>query len=87
MKQDRGQSQAGALDRDENSHAAKNAARLDKRISAIEEKMGKFRDLVSRIDKALADPAVFIEDPAKAALLSSQRGELSECSLRPKTNG
>jgi ATP-binding cassette, subfamily F, member 3 len=49
--------------------------------------MGKFRDLVSRIDKALADPAVFIEDPAKAALLSSQRGELSECSLRPKTNG
>jgi hypothetical protein len=30
----------------------------------------------SRIDKALAEPAVFIEDPAKAALLSSQRGEL-----------
>jgi ATP-binding cassette, subfamily F, member 3 len=49
--------------------------------------MGKFRDLVSRIDEALADPAVFIEDPAKAALLSSQRGELSECSLRPQTNG
>jgi hypothetical protein len=44
--------------------------------------MGKFRDLVSRIDEALADPAVFIEDPAKAAL-----SELSECSLRPKTNG
>src|ERR1700720_2424962 len=80
------QSRAGALDRDENSHAAKNAARLDKRISAIEEKMGKFRDLVSRIDKALAGPAV-IYDPAKAALLSSQHGELSECSLRPKTNG
>jgi hypothetical protein len=26
-----------------------------------------FHDLVSRIDKALAEPAVFIEDPAKAA--------------------
>ena len=38
--------------------------------------MRKFHDLVSRIDKALAEPAVFIEDPAKAALLSSQRGEL-----------
>ena len=38
--------------------------------------MRKFHDLVSRIDKALAEPAVFIEDPARAALLSSQRGEL-----------
>jgi ATP-binding cassette subfamily F protein 3 len=52
-------------------HAARN-----KRISAIEEKMRKFHDLVSRIDKALAEPAVYIEDPSKAALLSSQRGEL-----------
>jgi ATP-binding cassette, subfamily F, member 3 len=72
MKQDR----QAAQDRDENPCAAKNAAQLDKRISAIEEKMRKFHDLVSRIDKALAEPAVFIEDPAKAALLSSQRGEL-----------
>jgi hypothetical protein len=45
-------------------------------FGTIEEKMRKFHDLVSRIDKALAEPAVFIEDPAKAALLSSQRGEL-----------
>jgi hypothetical protein len=49
---------------------------LDKRISAIEEKVRKFHDLISRIDKALAEPAVYIEDPAKVALLSSQRGEL-----------
>ena len=76
MKQDRGQARQAAPDRDEDPHAAKNAAQLDKRISAIEEKMRKFHDLVSRIDKALAEPAVFIEDPAKAALLSSQRGEL-----------
>ena len=45
-------------------------------MSVIEEKMRKFHDLISRIDKALAEPAVFIEDPAKAARLSSQRGEL-----------
>ena len=51
-------------------------AQLDKRISAIEEKVRKFHDLISRIDKALAEPAVYIEDPAKVALLSSQRGEL-----------
>ncbi len=38
--------------------------------------MRKFHDLISRIDKALAEPAVYIEDPAKVALLSSQRGEL-----------
>jgi ATP-binding cassette, subfamily F, member 3 len=72
---DRGEA---APDRDENPHAAKNAAQLDKRISAIEEKIRKFHDLVSRIDKALAEPTVFTEDPAKAALLSSQRGELEK---------
>jgi ATP-binding cassette, subfamily F, member 3 len=76
MKHDRGKAKQAAPDRDQNSHAAKNAAQLDKRISAIEEKIHTFHDLVSRIDKALAEPAVFIKDPAKAALLSSQRGEL-----------
>lgn len=74
-------------DQGENPRAAKNAAGLDKRISAIEEKMRKFHDLVSRIDKALAEPAVFIEDPAKAALCLPSAANLSECSLRPKTNG
>jgi ATP-binding cassette subfamily F protein 3 len=76
LKKDRGEGRQAAPDRDQNPHAAKNAAQLDKRISAIEEKMRKLHDLVSRIDKALAEPAVYIEDPAKAALLSSQRGEL-----------
>ena len=76
MKKDRGEARHAAPDPGETPHAAKGVARLDKRIAAIEEKMRKFHDLVSRIDKALAEPAVFIEDPAKAALLSSQRGEL-----------
>ncbi len=76
LKKDRGEARQAAPDRDQNLHAARNAAQLDKRISAIEEKMRKFHDLVSRIDKALAEPAVFIEDPAKATHLSSQRGEL-----------
>ncbi|MGI8570504.1 MAG: ABC-F family ATP-binding cassette domain-containing protein [Methylocella sp.] len=76
MKQARGAAGQAAPDRDENPRAAKNAALLDKRIAAVEAKMRKFHDLVSRIDKALAEPAVFIEDRAKAALLSSQRGEL-----------
>ena len=78
MKQDRGEARQAAPVRDENPRAAKNAAQLDRRIAAIETKMRKFHDLVARIDKALAEPAVFIEDPAKAALLSSQRAELEQ---------
>ncbi|HEY8031298.1 MAG TPA: ABC-F family ATP-binding cassette domain-containing protein [Methylocella sp.] len=78
VNKDRGEANRAAPDRGETPQAAKNAARLDKRMSAIEEKMRKFRDLVSRIDKVLAEPTVFIEDPAKAALLSSQRGELEQ---------
>jgi ATP-binding cassette subfamily F protein 3 len=76
IKQDRGVASRAAPDPGEKPRAAKNAARLDKRIAAVEAKMRKFHDLVARIDKALAEPAVFIEDAAKAALLSSQRGEL-----------
>jgi len=78
LKKYRGEAKQAAQDRDENLHAAKNAAQLDKRMSAIEEKLRKFHDLMSRIDEALAEPAIFIEDPAKAALLSSQRGELEQ---------
>ena len=78
MKQDRGEARQAAPVRDENPRAAKNAAQLDRRIAAIEAKVRKFHDLVARIDKALAEPAVFIEDPAKAALLSSQRAELEQ---------
>jgi ATP-binding cassette subfamily F protein 3 len=64
-----------APNRDENLLAAKNAAQLDKRMSAIEEKLRKFHDLISRIDEALADSAVFIEDPGQggAFILPARR--------------
>jgi hypothetical protein len=54
LKKDGGAARQAAPDQGENPRAAKNAAGLDKRISAIEEKMRKFHNLVSRIDKALA---------------------------------
>jgi ATP-binding cassette subfamily F protein 3 len=51
---------------------------LKKRIAAVEERMAKFQDLIARIDRALADPAVFTNTPAKAAQLSVQRGDLAK---------
>jgi ATP-binding cassette subfamily F protein 3 len=76
-KKDRGEArQAPPSDRRESPRTAKDFVLLNKRISAIEEKMGKFQGLISRIDKALADPAAFTKDPAKSALLSAQRREL-----------
>ncbi|MEJ0096020.1 MAG: ABC-F family ATP-binding cassette domain-containing protein [Methylocella sp.] len=62
----------------ENGQGRKDSAPLKKRIWAIEEKMRKFQDLVERIDKALANPATFAKDQAKAAQLSAQRGELEK---------
>ena len=53
-------------------------APLKKRIWAVEEKMRKFQDLVARVDKALANPAAFAKDPAKAAQLAAQRGDLEK---------
>ena len=75
-RKNRGESERAAPERRETSQARKDAAPLKKRIWAIEEKMRKFQDLVERIDKALADPQAYQKDPAKAAQLSSQRGEL-----------
>ncbi|MGO9008187.1 MAG: ABC-F family ATP-binding cassette domain-containing protein [Beijerinckiaceae bacterium] len=49
---------------------------LKKRIAAAEEKMKKFHDLIARVDKTLANPDAFAREPAKAAQLSRQRGEL-----------
>jgi len=54
------------------------SAPLKKRIWAVEEKMRKFQDLVARVDKALANPAAFAKDPAKAAQLAAQRGDLEK---------
>ena len=49
---------------------------LRKRIAAQEDKMTKFAELIARIDKALGDVSLFVREPAKAAALSRQRGEL-----------
>jgi ATP-binding cassette subfamily F protein 3 len=54
------------------------AAPLRKQIAAVEERMAKLQDLITRIDAALADPAVFGKDPAKAAQLGAQRGDLEK---------
>ena len=51
---------------------------VKKRIAALEEKMGKFQDLIGRIDKALADRDAFVAQPQKAAQLAKQRNELAK---------
>ncbi|HXW71053.1 MAG TPA: ABC-F family ATP-binding cassette domain-containing protein [Methylocella sp.] len=61
----------------ENTRPSKNPAHVRKQVKAIEEKMQKFEDLIARVDAALADSAAFIQDPGKAALLSTQRAELA----------
>ncbi len=65
-----------APERRESPRTAKDFIQLNKRIAAVEDKMRKYQDLIARIDKALADPAAFSKDQAKAAVLAAQRGEL-----------
>jgi ATP-binding cassette, subfamily F, member 3 len=55
---------------------AKAASPLKKRIAALEERIGKFQALIARVDQALAEPAIFVDEPTAAAQLSKQRGEL-----------
>jgi ATP-binding cassette subfamily F protein 3 len=61
-------------------------APLRKRIAAVEEKMQKYQGLIARIDAALADPAVFEREPAKASRLSSQRSELEAALVAAEEN-
>ncbi len=77
-KKARAEAEASASERRSAQPARKDAAPLKKRIWAVEEKMRKFQDLMERIDKALANPAVFAKDPAKAAQLAAQRGDLEK---------
>lgn len=77
-KKDRGEAQRPSAERRDAPLGRKDSAPLKKRIWAIEEKMRKFQDLIARIDKALANPAVFSKDAAKAAQLSVQRGDLEK---------
>ena len=48
-----------------------------KRLALVEEKMARFEGLIARVDTALADGAAFQREPAKAAQLARQRGELA----------
>ena len=76
VKTGRGEARKSAPARPESPRTMKKTVLPSKRISAIEDRMRKFKDLIARIDETLARPAAFTKDPAKAALLSSQRGEL-----------
>ncbi len=49
-----------------------------KRLLAIEERMAKFQNLISRIDQALGDRDAFIATPQKAAQLAKQRSDLAK---------
>lgn len=49
---------------------------LRKKIEAVEARMARFNALLQRVDAVLTDPALFKEQPAKAASLSFQRAEL-----------
>ncbi len=63
------------------SRAPKSGTPLKKRIAALEEKIDKFRALVARVDEALAEPTIFVNEPATAAQLAKQRGELERALL------
>ncbi|MFO1148679.1 MAG: ABC-F family ATP-binding cassette domain-containing protein [Alsobacter sp.] len=49
---------------------------LRKRIEAVEARMTRFNELMTRVDAVLADATIFQTQPAKAAELSAQRAEL-----------
>ena len=51
---------------------------LKKRLAAVEDRMTRFQSLIARIDKALSDRDAFLREPAKAAQLAKQRGELTK---------
>ncbi|WP_036259210.1 ABC-F family ATP-binding cassette domain-containing protein [Methylocapsa aurea] len=75
-KKNRNEAERSAPQRKEGAQNRKDGAPTKKQIWAIEEKMRKFQDLIQRIDMALATPKAFAKDPAKAAQLAAQRGDL-----------
>jgi ATP-binding cassette subfamily F protein 3 len=53
-------------------------ASVRKRIAALEEQIGKFGDLMARVDAALGEPHAFVREPQKATQLATQRRQLEE---------
>ena len=58
--------------------AAKGGPSLKKRLATAEEKMARFQTLIAKVDVALSNPDAFAKEPAKAAQLAKQRGELAD---------
>jgi ATP-binding cassette, subfamily F, member 3 len=53
-------------------------ASVRKRIAALEEQIGRFGDLIARLDAALGEPDAFVREPQKAAQLAAQRHDLEQ---------
>ncbi|MEA2759140.1 MAG: ATP-binding cassette, subfamily er 3 [Methylobacteriaceae bacterium] len=53
-------------------------ALVRKRVAALEEQIGKFENLIARIDTALAEPDAFKREPQKASQLAAQRRDLQQ---------
>jgi ATP-binding cassette subfamily F protein 3 len=51
---------------------------LRKRLTEAEAKMERFQTLIAKVDEMLSKPDAFAKDPAKAAQLAQQRGELEK---------
>jgi ATP-binding cassette, subfamily F, member 3 len=62
--------------RREAARARLEAAPLRKKLADLDQRLEKLNDLLQRVDAALGEPDAFAKDPARAAQLASQRGEL-----------
>jgi ATP-binding cassette subfamily F protein 3 len=51
-------------------------ASVRKHITALEEQIGKFENLIARVDAALGERDAFVRDPQKASHLATQRRDL-----------
>jgi ATP-binding cassette subfamily F protein 3 len=53
-------------------------ASVRKRVTTLEEQIGKLENLIVRVDAALAEPDAFVREPHKAAQLATQRRDLKK---------
>ena len=64
--------------RREAARARHDSAPLRKKLADLEGRIEKLRELLGRVDAALAEPDAFARDPARAIQLSTQRSELEK---------